>query len=63
MVPVDEKIKPLKNAIVWLDGRSYREAVEISNEFYEDKIFEITGLPDSDPSWPTSIKDKMVTKK
>jgi sugar (pentulose or hexulose) kinase len=54
IVPVDENIKPLKNAIVWLDGRSYREAVEISNEFNEDELFEITGLPASDPSWPAS---------
>ncbi|MFC2144751.1 FGGY-family carbohydrate kinase [Actinomycetota bacterium] len=54
IVPVDKDIKPLRPAIVWLDGRSAKEAEEIASVFDEDKLFKITGLPSSDPMWPSS---------
>jgi len=61
IVPVDKDIRPLRPAIVWLDGRSAKEAREISFAFDEDKLFGITGLPSSDPMWPAS-KIKWIEK-
>jgi xylulokinase len=61
IVPVDKDIKPLRPAIVWLDSRSVKEAEDIAKTFDEDELFDITGLPASDPTWPASrikwIKD------
>ncbi len=54
IVPVDKDIRPLRPAIVWLDGRSSKEAVEIASVFDEDELFSITGMPASDPMWPAS---------
>jgi len=54
IVPVDKNIKPLRPAIVWLDGRAQKEADEISAVFDRDKLFKITGLPVSDSSWPAA---------
>ncbi len=54
LVPVDNKMSPLRPAIVWLDGRSTVEAEEISSVFNQDELFEITGLPVSDQSWPAA---------
>jgi len=61
IVPVDKDMKPLRPAIVWLDGRSVKEAEEIASVFDEDKLFKITGLPSSDPMWPAS-KIKWIEK-
>ncbi|MCK5566270.1 MAG: xylulokinase, partial [Actinomycetia bacterium] len=61
IVPVDKDINPLRPAIVWLDGRSSKEAVEIASEFDEDELFSITGMPASDPMWPAS-KIKWIEK-
>lgn len=54
IVPVDSKISPLRPAIVWLDGRSEEEAKQIAKDIDVDKLFEITGMPSSDPSWPAA---------
>ncbi len=54
IVPVGNDIKPLRPAIVWLDGRSSEEAAEIASVFNEDELFNITGMPSSDPMWPAS---------
>ena len=57
IVPIDKKGKSLRNAIVWLDGRSKNEAEQISKDFDEDDLFVITGQPYCDPTWPaTKIK-------
>ena len=54
IVPVGNDIRPLRPAIVWLDGRSSEEAAEIASLFDEDELFNITGMPSSDPMWPAS---------
>ncbi len=57
IVPVDKKGEPLCNAIVWLDSRTKKEAVEISKDFDQYKMFTLTGNPEVSPSWPaTRIK-------
>ncbi len=45
VVPVDESIKPLYNAINWLDMRAEDEVCAIERDFGKNKIFEITGKP------------------
>ena len=54
IVPIDKEGKPLRNAIVWLDGRSIKEAEDIANRFDTKSLFKITGLPTSEPSWPAA---------
>ena len=54
IVPVDSDIRPLRNAIVWLDGRSGKQAKEIASHFPENEMYKITGQPISDPTWPAS---------
>ncbi len=54
IVPVDKDINPLRPAIVWLDGRSSKEAEDIASVFDEDELFSITGMSASDPMWPAS---------
>lgn len=54
IVPVDKKIIPLCNAIVWIDTRSTAEAIEISNNFNLKEMYERTGYPLVDPSWPAT---------
>ena len=54
IVPVDKKIMPLCNAIVWIDTRSITEAVEISNNFNLKEMYKRTGYPLVDPSWPAT---------
>jgi xylulokinase len=54
IIPVDSKCKPLMPAIVWLDNRSAVQAKEIEMDFGADTLFNITGMPYSDPAWPAS---------
>ncbi|MFW5889549.1 MAG: xylulokinase [Bacillota bacterium] len=51
-LPVDKKGKALRNAMIWLDRRSVKQAKRISTDIGEDKIFEISGNP-IDPSYVT----------
>jgi xylulokinase len=46
-VPVNSTLKPLSNALSWLDGRAQDEAEQIKNIFGEEKIFNITGKHNS----------------
>ncbi len=49
VVPVDRNIKPLCNALSWLDVRASDEVLQIEKDFGKDKIFNLTGkkiLPD-----------------
>lgn len=43
IVPVDKEIKPLYNAISWLDMRAKAQAEEIRKDFGNDEIFRLTG--------------------
>ena len=54
IVPLDPNMIPIRPAIVWLDGRSEEEAAQIARDFSIDKLFKITGMPFSDPSWPAA---------
>ncbi|MBN1299208.1 MAG: hypothetical protein JW997_05930 [Actinobacteria bacterium] len=53
-VPLDRHMKPLRNAIVWIDMRSISEAREIEKHFDVLKLFKRTGYPTVDPSWPAT---------
>lgn len=44
VVPVDEKIEPLRPALTWLDLRATEETARIRRDFGE-RLFEITGKP------------------
>ncbi len=43
IVPIDRDIKPLCNAISWLDVRAVDEAAQIEADFGNEKIFTLTG--------------------
>lgn len=45
VVPVDENIKPLSNAISWLDVRAEDETAAVAERISGDEIFLITGKP------------------
>lgn len=45
IVPVDENIEPLCNALSWLDVRAQEECAQIDADFGRDHIFELTGKP------------------
>ena len=45
IVPVDENIEPLCNAISWLDVRAQEECAQIDADFGRDHIFKLTGKP------------------
>ena len=54
IVPVGKDLKPLRNAIVWIDTRSRQEARDISRDFDVYEMFKKTGYPEVDPSWPAT---------
>ncbi len=45
IVPVDEKIMPLSNALSWLDVRAKDETAQIARELGEGKMYLLTGKP------------------
>src|SRR4030042_5179975 len=54
IVPIDKNGDPLRNAIVWIDTRSKKEAEEISRSFNASEMYRKTGYADVDPSWPAT---------
>jgi xylulokinase len=54
LVPVDEHMEPLRDAIVWIDMRSTTEAKEILGRFDLNEMYKKTGYPEVDPSWPAT---------
>ncbi|MDW7659236.1 MAG: FGGY family carbohydrate kinase [Bacillota bacterium] len=52
LVVLDDKGKPLRAAISWLDTRSSRECEEIKKAFPESLAYQITGQPANTPTWP-----------
>lgn len=54
IVPIDKNGKPLRNAIVWIDTRSTKEAEDIRNNFDIDYLYTKTGYSDVDPSLPAT---------
>jgi sugar (pentulose or hexulose) kinase len=46
--------QPLRNAIVWLDNRSQKEAETLNREFPEKQTYRITGQVSIVPTWPAA---------
>ncbi len=44
VVPVDSGLRPLRDAIIWLDRRAAAQAAELAERAGTDEIFKITGL-------------------
>lgn len=54
LICVDKTGKPLRNAIVWLDNRSGREADIIRDSFGIEKVYNTTGQPEIVATWPAT---------
>ena len=54
MVCVDDKGKPLRNAIVWMDNRSVPEAEAMKKDWSGQAILEKTGQTEILPLWPAT---------
>ncbi len=54
MVCLDEKGKPLRNAIVWMDNRSVSEAERMKKEWSGQAVLEKTGQTEILPLWPAT---------
>ncbi|OFW49573.1 MAG: hypothetical protein A2146_06145, partial [Actinobacteria bacterium RBG_16_67_10] len=54
VVAVDHHGRPLGPAIIWLDHRAVEEARLLSQRFTNDTVYERTGIPDVNPTWPAS---------
>lgn len=52
LVVTDERGRPLRNGISWLDMRSQKECDELSTLFDKDTCYRITGQPEIIPTWP-----------
>lgn len=52
MILTDENGTPTMPAIVWLDNRAVKEAEEIEAHFGQEKIYNITGQPETTGGWP-----------
>lgn len=53
VVAVDDRLEPLRDAIIWLDRRAVAETAALTREVGEDVIFETTGLaPDASHTAP-----------
>lgn len=54
VVAVDATGRPLGPAIVWLDNRAVAEARELGSRFGAELVYERTGVPDMNPTWPAT---------
>ncbi|MFH0759540.1 MAG: FGGY family carbohydrate kinase, partial [Bacteroidota bacterium] len=54
LICLDDKGRPLRKAIVWLDNRSVGESKLINGKFDPDRIMEVTGQPEVLPLWPAT---------
>jgi len=54
LICLDKNGKPLRNAIVWLDNRSYRETEKIREKYSAKYVYDITGQPEIIPTWPVT---------
>lgn len=54
LIPVDAAGRPLRNAIVWLDGRADREAETIRSRWDAGDFYAGTGIPDCNGLCPVS---------
>ena len=51
---LDEDCKPLRNAIVWMDNRADKQAVELREKFGDEKCYEVTGQVSFEACWPAA---------
>jgi len=54
LILVDEKGRPVRRAIVWLDNRAQAEAEYLAARFGNRHVYEITGQVSMAPTWPAS---------
>ncbi len=54
LVPVDAAGRPLAPALVWLDNRAAAEARELARRFPNALVYDRTGVPDVNPTWPAA---------
>ncbi len=54
IVAVDGDGRPLGPALVWLDNRASAEARQLSTQFPNPLVYDRTGVPDVNPTWPAS---------
>jgi len=53
-VPIDKEGRPLRKAIVWLDGRAEEEAEILDKKFDNGTSYRITGQVKLVPTWPAA---------
>ena len=54
VVAVDASGRPLGPALVWLDNRATAEARELAGRFPDALVYDRTGIPDVNPTWPAA---------
>jgi xylulokinase len=54
LLPVDERLEPVRPGIVWLDTRSRREALELAERFGVEQLARVSGQPQMIPMWPAT---------
>ena len=54
VVAVDATGHPLAPALVWLDNRAAVEARELGERFPNALVYDRTGIPDVNPTWPAA---------
>jgi xylulokinase len=54
VVAVDADGRPLGPALVWLDNRATAEARELGEHFDNALVYDRTGVPDVNPTWPAA---------
>lgn len=51
VVPVDANGRALGRALVWLDNRARAEAIQLTERFGDEAIYDRTGVPSVSPTW------------
>lgn len=54
LIAIDDRLEPLRPAIVWVDTRSHREAVELAGRFGTAELAQRSGQPVMIPMWPAT---------
>jgi xylulokinase len=54
IVPVDAGGRPLGPALIWLDNRAQEEARLLSQRFDDAAVYDRTGVPAVNPTWPAA---------
>src|SRR5271157_1049459 len=54
IIPVDAGGRPLGPALIWLDNRAQEEARLLSERFDDATVYDRTGVPAVNPTWPAA---------